>query len=138
MAARAPEGTIDVTAKYVTTTIAIPTNTATQSVTFALGERLLDTLDVHFTPGHAGLTGLRVSYAGVTILPWNQPSAFLVGDNERRLFEMGLHISGPLTLTTRNLDKGFPHSIIVTAKLREIVLVTEAPPAPLTLLDLSA
>jgi hypothetical protein len=49
-----------------------------------------------------------------------------------------MHVSGPLTLVTRNLDKGFVHSIVVTAQLTEIALPRAAPVPALTLLDLGA
>jgi hypothetical protein len=129
------ETTIDLGVKHVVTTIPIGANIATQNTTVDLGERYLDVLDVLFRPGHAGLTGVRVSYGGVSILPWNQPTQFLLGDNERRRFDIGLHVAGPLTVTTRNLDKGFAHVFDLTWQVRELQLASE-PPRSIPLLTL--
>lgn len=125
----ANEGTIDVAAKYVSLTVPIPKNTTVQTTTFDLGERIFESLSVLFAPGHAGLTGFRISYGGVTILPWNQPGGMIVGDNERRYFDMGLHVSGLLTIQTKNFDKAYAHSIVFEAKLTEILLAG-GPPVP--------
>lgn len=120
-----PEGPIDVAAKYLTTTVTLAKNVTTQTQTVTLGERLLESVDVYFAPGHAGLTGVALSYGGVTILPWNQGGQFLIGNNERRLFELGIHVSGLVTITTRNQDKAYAHTIVLTWKLTELVLTGE-------------
>lgn len=120
------EGPIDVAAKYLVTTVNLAKNVTTQSTAAALGERMLESVDVYFAPGHAGLTGVALSYGGVAILPWNQPGSFLLGNSERRVFEIGIHVSGPVTITTRNLDRGFAHAIVLTWKLTEIVLTGES------------
>lgn len=120
------EGPIDVAAKYLTTTITLAKNVTTQSTLVTLGERKLESVDVYFAIGHAGLTGVNLSYGGVAILPWNQPSAFLLGNNERRYFDIGIHVSGPVTVTTRNQDKAYTHAIVLTWKLTEIELTGES------------
>lgn len=121
------ESTVDVSAKYVVTTITIAANTTTQSTNVNLGERWLDSLNVFFRPGHAGLTGVRVLYGNVAVLPWNQPTTFLTGGSERREFEIGLHVSGVLVVTTQNLDKGYQHVFDLTWKVRELQLEGSPP-----------
>lgn len=120
-----PEGSIDVAAKYQVTTISLAKNVATQTTQVTLGERMLESVDVYFAIGHAGLTDVQIAYGGVTILPWNQPGSFLFGSNERRFFELGIHVSGLLTVTTRNHDRAYAHTIVLTWKLTELVLVGE-------------
>lgn len=111
--------TIDVSAKYLRLRIDTPRKVATQTNVFPLGERILESLSVLFPLGHAGLTGLRVNYNGVAVLPWNQPTQFVVGDNERLTFEMGLYVSAPLSIVSVNNDN-VAHSLYLTAKLREL------------------
>jgi hypothetical protein len=131
----ADERTIDVQAKYVTLSITVAKAT-TSTTSFPLGERIVDTLDVKWAPGHVGLVGFRITYNSTTILPWNQTASFIVGDNERIVYEMGLHVSAPLSVTVRNQDT-FPHTVILTAKLREIDLPALAPISLLSLAEVS-
>lgn len=128
--------TIDVRTKYLVQSIPIPRNTTTQTTTFVLGNVVLETLDVFYSPGHVGLVGVRVNYAGVTIVPWNQPTVFVVGSNERRLFDVGIPVGDQLSIVTRNLDARFAHTIVLTAAVTELELVQGAkPPALLPLVE---
>lgn len=122
----ANEDTIDVQAKYLTTQVNIAKNVATQTTLVDLGERMLESFDAFFAPGHVGLTGFRILYGGVAIVPWNQSTSFIVGNNERRPFTLGLHVSGKLSIVTTNLDKAYAHAIVFTFKLTELLLVGES------------
>ena len=131
------ERTVDVAAKYVTLSIALGTSSGVVSTLWDLGERMWESLQIVYAPGHNGLVGVRFTYAGVTILPWNQPTQFVSGSNERVPYEIGLHVSGKVTVQAQNLDAGFAHKVVLTAKLTEILLAAAPPPAP-ALLDLAA
>lgn len=123
--------TYDVAARYLTTSIATPRKTASKSTAWTFGPAILEELQILWAPGHVALTGVRVSYKGVTILPWNQPTAFLVGDNERQIFEMGMHILDTITVVTQNNDN-YPHTHYLTAKLTDVPLTGDNPaPQPL-------
>lgn len=113
---------IDATTKYLTLTISTPAHTASKTTAFDLssqGEKILDALEILFAPGHAALTGVRVSYNGVVILPWNQNSAFILGNDERLIFDVGIYVAKPLSIVTTNTD-AFPHVHVLTAKLSEV------------------
>lgn len=114
--------TIDVSAKYQTFGISIPARTAAAAPTshsFDVGQRIVDEIEVFFPPGHVALSGVRVEYAAVALLPWNQSTAFIVGDNDRIKYEFGLFVSKPLVVKTCNTDS-LPHTVFVTFKLREV------------------
>lgn len=113
--------TYDVDARYITTSIVTPRKTATKSTTWTFGPAILSELQVLWAPGHVALTGVRVTYQGVTLLPWNQPTAFLLGDNERQIYEMGVHILASIVVVTTNNDT-YPHTHYLTAKLLDVPL----------------
>lgn len=112
------ERTIDVAAKYITTTVTCNAK-STATATLNCGERILESLTALWAPGHVGLVGFRMEYGGVAMLPWNQATAFLVGDNERITYDLSLHVSGLVTFKLSNTDT-YRHSIIFTAKLTEL------------------
>lgn len=97
---------------------------------------MLETLDVFYAPGHVGLVGVRINYAGVTIVPWNQPTVFMLGSNERRKFDMGIPIGDKLSIVTTNLDARFAHTVVITAAVTELALVNTA--GPLDVLPIGA
>ncbi|SRR6266567_7774272 len=111
--------TIDVGRKHLVTSITIPKSTGSQTTTVSLGQRILENVEVFFTPGHVGLTGFRIAYNGVTILPWAQPTLFLLGDNERLQYPTEIYVSSALTITTRNNDT-VQHRLIFTFRVREL------------------
>lgn len=123
--------TIDVSAKFVVVDITTPKNTNALTTTFNAGNRIIKAIDVLFAPGHVGITGIRFSYAGVVILPWNQSTAFLVGDSERLRYEVDIYAPGPLSIVTHNPDAQNAHRHIVTFELHE-VNVGGALSAPIT------
>lgn len=128
--------TIDVSAKYQTVDITTPKNTGAQTLVISVGDRIIRAVDVLFAPGHVGLTGVRLQYAGVTILPWNQPSNFIVGDSERLRFQLDLYAPGPLTIITHNGDSQASHRHIFTFELHEVdnpAGVMQSPTIPLLL-----
>ena len=112
--------TIDVASKFVVVDITTPKNTNALTTTFNAGNRIIRSVDVLFAPGHVGLTGIRFNYGGVTVLPWNQPTGFLVGDNERQHYELELYAPGPLSILTHNPDAQNSHRHVLTFELVEV------------------
>lgn len=129
------EGTIDVAAKYITLSVTCNKST-TKAATLDCGERIVETLDVKWAPGHVGLVGFRITYNGVAILPWNQPTSFVFGDNERLFYDLGIHVAAPLAIAMVNQDT-YRHTLIFTAKLRELKLPGEAAPPLLSLAQIA-
>lgn len=119
--------TLDVSAKYLVTSITRARH-ATGSTIVSLGDRIAESVNVFFTPGHVGLMGVAISYAGVQLLPYGQSGTFIIGDNERLTFELGMYLPGPVTVTTRNQDSA-AHTVQLTWKVRELVLGASLPVA---------
>lgn len=86
------------------------TRKQTKSTAFNFGnDVVLDAVSILFAPGHVGLTGVRITYQGIAILPWNQNNGQIQGDNERLKFDIGLYCTGLLSIVTINNDT-FAHS----------------------------
>lgn len=111
--------TYDVDHKYLVLPVTTSPNTAALITSFDVGQRIVVGLDIFWPPGSNGLVGIRANYSGVTLLPWNQPTSFLVGNGERRIFSFGLPVTAPLTIVTQNNDLAFAHTIVLTADLIE-------------------
>lgn len=112
--------TIDVSNKYVVSDITTPKNTNALNTVVSLGNRIIKSVDILFAPGHVGITGVRIAYAGVVLLPWNQPAGFIVGDTERLKFDLDFYAPGPVTITTHNSDARYAHRHVITFKLQEV------------------
>jgi hypothetical protein len=87
-----------------------------------LGKVVVDKISVRVPPGPSGLAGLAIHYAGVPIVPSDQPGVFFVGDDQEWDWEIGWEISGPFTLVTYNTDI-YPHTFYMAAQVRDITLV---------------
>ena len=129
--------TIDVAHRYQALSTSLAKNQHNFAVNWTItdaGGDILEELQVVFPAGHAGLTGVRVNYGGVTILPWNMPTTFLYGDNERQTYQMGIYVSGPLQVVFTNNDNVL-HTFQLVAKTAN---VTPPPtvPTPIALLSL--
>lgn len=124
--------TIDVSAKYLVTNITRAAK-ATGNTVVQLGNRIAESVNLLFAPGHVGLTGVQIQYAGNTLLPFNQGALFVYGDNERLDYELGMYLPGPVTIRTTNTDT-VPHSFQITFKVLEVALpglLPVATPIPL-------
>ena len=116
----------DVSARYVELKVTTAAKTATKSTAWNIGQAILEELQVLWSPGHVALTGIRLMVGNVALLPWNQPTTFLVGDNERRVFEVNYHVTNPLTIVTQNNDT-FAHTHYFVAMLRDVPLASDVP-----------
>lgn len=128
--------TIDPQWKHTVTNIAVPRSTNSQSTTVRLGDAWLESVDIFWLPGHVGLTGIRIQYGGDAIVPWNQLTQFIVGDNQDKTFQVGMYVPGPITVVTQNTDT-FAHSFRLTWKWQEYwkspAVQPNVPLAPLVL-----
>lgn len=128
-------GTVDVRTKYFNLQLTVPHSTPLQHTPFNLGNRKLEELDILWPRGLAGLVGVTFGYNGVTILPWDQTQVWLIGDNERRKFDMGIELNGPLDVLSTSADAALDHTLYITAKVTELVSPTNGPQTPIV--DLS-
>ena len=105
--------------------VTVPAGTlqaAPQQTVWNLGWVVVDSITVRIPPGPSGLTGIAILYAGVPIVPSEQPGVFWVGDDQKEVWELGWEISGPFTVVTYNLDI-YDHTFYLNAQVRDIVLV---------------
>lgn len=110
---------IDAAVKHVTLTISTNAKTNLKTTTWNVigGQQyMLDEVSILFAIGHAALTGVRLRYNGAAILPWAQPTAFIVGDNERLRFPLGIYLQAPILVDTQNTDT-VVHQHVLTARL---------------------
>lgn len=112
--------TLDVDTKYLTLTVTTAAATTSQTTAFNLGQRKLQVLDIFWPRGANGLVGVRIEFASVAILPWGQASSFVVGNNERRIFDMGIQTIGGVNVVTQNNDPAFAHKVVITAACVEL------------------
>ena len=112
-------GTIDSAHKQATFRFVIARSTPLMTTAWnpvpAGDNYVLDWLDILFAPGHVALTGVRVRWMGGTLLPWAQPNSFILGDNERLRFDIGIPISNPVQVDQTNTDT-VAHAHILTAQ----------------------
>lgn len=87
---------------------------------------ILESLHLRIPPGPSGLAGIAVLYAGVPIIPSEQPGVFWIGDDEQWEIDIGWEISGPLTIRTYNID-AYDHTFLLRAKVRDIALIVGGP-----------
>lgn len=128
--------TIDPSSKVQTVTIATP-RLSNVNTTFRLpAPSILQKVDILFAAGHVGLTGVRISYNGIALLPWNQPAGFIIGDSERLPFDVGMYLDGAMTIATHNGDT-YPHTHILSFyyhEYQEVNRITPLPAVPLVVL----
>lgn len=96
------------------TAIAVPDHTA-----LPLGEVTLVEIDLRIPGGHAGFTGIRFEYAAVPLVPWNDSTAWIMGDDERLTFEVGFDVSAAVDAVAYNTDY-FDHFFIVRCKVEDL------------------
>lgn len=100
------------------TTAAAP---ASQTVSF--GTVMVLQVELLIPPGHNGLTGFALRYAGERLLP-KAATEFIVGDNLDRFYDFRFPVSAPLTLVGYNTDATYGHTFHLTFKL-DLTAATE-------------
>lgn len=69
------------------------------------GPVILDHVTFRIPAGHRGSTGLQLQLAGSTIFPYNAPTEWLVGDDDRLTVDFGVEVDTQLQVVTYNLDR---------------------------------
>jgi hypothetical protein len=101
---------LDVT--YTPLTVTTPTgttSTAPQSTPIDLGDVQLVQVELRIPPGHSGLTGVSVQYAGQSLVPWATEGGWIIGDDDLLSFDVGFEVGQGLTVVTYNAGT-FTHS----------------------------
>lgn len=108
---------------------------ALTTTSWDLGAVIVEHLEVMIPRGHAGLTGVRIAYQGVTLLPWGEPPVYIVANDETIGVPVDLEIGAPLSVVAYNLDV-FAHTFYWRAVVN-VYLTGDEQQVPPTLLDLS-
>lgn len=123
--------------RYVPQQLTVPAGTASSAPTtlsWNLGAVILGSLEVMIPKGHAGLTGLAVTYSGQQLLPWVNAGGWLIGNDLDRRFTMQFEVGRPITLSAYNTDI-FAHTFYLLAEVTD--LGTAQSLEPLGLLNLN-
>lgn len=113
--------------RYITVNISTPINTTPDAplrTTVNLGGMILASIHLLIPAGHAGLTGWRLDYSGTTIIPYNMPASWIIGDDDKLDFEVDYEVGNTLSIVTYNTDVAYPHIHYATMKVRDL---TDAP-----------
>lgn len=107
----------------------IARNTAGLTVNVNLGFRVIDEIGMLFAQGHVSITGFRLMYDGKAIIPWDQPTTFLVGNNERRVLPVGLQVLKPMQFVFANNDN-LPHTFFWYIASHDVPVPSDNASAP--------
>jgi len=111
--------------RYLFQRLAVPAGTtaaAPFTQDWPLGQVEAETIHVRVPPGHSGLTGIRITYDGVQILPWAPDPEWFIADNQEYEFALNFETSHPLRLVGFNTDI-FAHTFYLRAKVRDLSLL---------------
>lgn len=92
---------------YAENDITVPAGTviaAPTSDTLNLGDIWVYNISVRIPPGHCGFTGLSVQQAGSYLIPFGMTLAYLIGNDDKLEFEIGVEIPGAFQFVTYNTD----------------------------------
>lgn len=98
-------GTVAVTRRTVATSLVVPAQTASASPlsqALALGQTQIVGVRIIIPRGHVGLTGLQILNGGTRILPWDDATAWIVGDDEKVDFDLNTQAANTMTLRGYN------------------------------------
>jgi len=126
-----PDRTVD--PRYIPTTVTVPANTpqsAPTSLDPGLGQVFLEEVQLYIPPGHGGLTGLAISLAGMHIVPYGGPNAYILGDGAGFTFDVGIEVDSGLNVVTFNADIAFAHLFYLRWKVSSIATALPAASTP--------
>lgn len=109
--------------RYIDVTVSTPVatlRTAPQSTAFAIPD--LQVISAHLTipAGHTYLTGWRIDLAGVTIVPYSNPSAWVIDDDAKLDFDIDHEVGSRLEIVTYNIGQ-YPHTHYCRLKVMDIL-----------------
>ncbi len=121
--------------RYVVANITTPAGTATNTpltTAVPLGDLTLVSAHLRIPSGHCGLTGWRIDYSGSTIVPYSNPPAYIIGDDDKLDFDVDYEVGNTLNIVTYNLDV-YAHTHYAVLKVHD--LAQPEPPVftPLTI-----
>jgi hypothetical protein len=106
-----PEGRPGVRIEPLTVTTPANTPASSPQVTaFDIGTVSVLTVTLVVPPGHKGLTGWRLEWQGTTLVPWDDPTGWVVVDDHRLEWPLDIVVTGPVTVRTYNVDVRYPHT----------------------------
>lgn len=114
---------------YVPLTVLCPkgTTAAAPLITAVPVEHgILEEVRLQIPPGHVGVTGIRFLLSGQQFLPWSNTVSWIIGDDRRDPFEVGVEVDNKLTVATFNLGN-YDHSFLLLFKLRQMETVRSTP-----------
>ncbi len=119
--------------RYYPLTVTVPAATPVASpivVPYPLETGRLVDIEIEIPSGHCGLTGVRVMFGDVVILPWGQ-GQFIVASDYSRVFDVNENIdANNLTVAAYNTDI-FDHSFYLRAHVSDSqAQAATQPPAP--------
>lgn len=121
--------------RYITayvTTVAGTAQASPKTTTVNLGDLILISVHLQIPSGHCGLTGWRIDYSGVTIVPFNNPPTFIVGDDDHLDFDTDYEVGNALKIITYNTDI-YDHTHYATLKVTDLNTPRPAPFIPLVI-----
>lgn len=104
--------------------LTIPANTPSTvpvSLAVPVGKVVADEVRLIIPSGHAFLTGIAVEYKGTRVLPWDDPPAWFVGDDDDQVFPLDLQIDSALTLVGYNTDI-YSHTFHLRIKVHDFAI----------------
>lgn len=121
--------------RYVPQAVTVTANTPPSAPFFAntaLGHVIVESVTVVIPTGHAGLTGIAVSLAGIHVVPYGDNTAFVLGDGTEETFELGFETDTGLNLVGYNTDAAFDHTFYLRWKIRDLAQTVSSGPATIT------
>ena len=120
--------------------VTVPAGTPTSvpvTTTPNLGWVWLDSVELRIPSGHCGLTGIHAANSGTQLFPYSETVSYLVGDDERLIFDIGQEFDTGLQIVTYNTDV-FSHTFYLRFSGRPMAVVTATTPsAPATIVPVS-
>lgn len=108
--------------RTISTSLTVPSGTLSSAPVTAnlqLGFVRLVELEVRIPAGHLGFTGFAIDHADVRLVPWNDPSQWLVGDND--LLRYPLDIDAPRVLVMKGFNTGtFSHAFYLRFSVTDV------------------
>jgi hypothetical protein len=115
---------------YAEEDVTVPAGTAIatpQTTVVNLGDIWCYAISVRIPAGHCGFTGLAVIQAGSYLLPFGQTLKYLIGNDDKLDFDIGVEIPGNFTLQTYNTDV-LAHTFYVRIAYQPMVTVNNPQP----------
>lgn len=112
-------GDVAVTTRYQRADLTVPAQTAIASATttnLSLGNTQLARVRIRIPTGHAGLTGFAMEFSGGRIVPWDDVTKWVIGNDEIEWYEVNLQVGRSVQLRGYNLDT-LDHTFYLTFEL---------------------